>query len=95
MNNPNFDVSLLILVAGQIIGLCLFVWRVAIQYGALKSQIDQNRRDLNNVNAIIRDDIRNIYQMSRMEIGHIQEHLTSRDGYHPPSLKIWDKNFYS
>lgn len=95
MNNQNLDLSLLILVAGQIIGLCFFVWRVAIQYGILKTQIDQNKRDLNNATATIRDDIRSVYGVTQMQISHIQEHLTNRDNYHPPSLKMWDKNFDS
>ena len=95
MNNQNLDLSLLILIAGQIIGLCFFVWRVAIQYGVLKTQIDQNRRDLNNATTTIRDDIRNVYQVNHLAISHIQEHLANRDGYHPPSLKMWDKNFDS
>lgn len=93
MSNQSFDFPLLILITSQIIGLCFFVWRIAIKYGDLNSRVEQNRHDLNNLSITIREAIRDVYQINKMEIGHIQEHLVNRDGYHPPSLKIWDKNF--
>lgn len=91
----NFDVNLVILVAGQIIGLCIFVWRIAIEFGLLKAQIERNRNDLNGAMLSVREDLRNIYQIQQMQISHIQEHLQKNkdDNYHPPSLRMWDKNF--
>jgi hypothetical protein len=91
----NFDVTLIVLIAGQIIGLCVFVWRVAIQYGLLQAQIERNRNDLNGAMLSMREDLRSVYQLHQMQISHIQEHLSIRDNYHPPSLRLWDKNFES
>lgn len=95
VNSNNFDITLIVLIAGQIIGLCLFVWRVATQYGILQAQIERNRIDLNNASISCRDELKNVYQFHQMQISHIQDHLSNRDNYHPLSLKMWDKNFES
>lgn len=85
------DAPLGIAIVGQIIGLCFFTWRIAIQYGILKAEINRNKNDLNNAAKAIREDLKASYQIQQMQISHIQEHLSSKDNYHPPSLKGFDK----
>jgi len=91
MLNYSLDIPLLAMAAGQLIALCGFTWRIAIQYGILKNQIDKNRLDINGATASISDDLKNAYQIQQMQISHIQEHLQQKDGYHPPSLRNWEK----
>jgi hypothetical protein len=93
MINYSLDIPLIAMGAGQLIALCGFTWRIAIQYAILKTQIDKNRSDLNAGLTSIRDDLKNAYQIQQMEISHIQEHLQQKDGYHPPSLRGWEKNY--
>lgn len=86
------DVPFVITIVGQIIGLCFFTWRIATQYGILKAEISRNKSDLNNAAKAIREDLKSAYQINQMQICHIQEHLASKDNYHPPSLKGFDRN---
>lgn len=85
------DISLVIAIVGQIIGLCFFTWRIATQYGILKAEINRNKNDLNNAAKSIREDFKSSYFITQMQISHIQEHLSLKDNYHPPSLKGFDK----
>jgi hypothetical protein len=71
--------------------LLLLSWSLGRKYGELKNGIEKNQKDINDAYNSLRAYVRTRDYLLEAQIRHIQNHLTKREDYDPPTLNDFDR----
>jgi hypothetical protein len=84
----NIEVWSAAITAGAIIGGS--IWKAASMVGQIKNKTDRNADDINKLAASLRYQIAQRDHIIMFLISDMQQHLSDRDNYKPPSLILED-----
>jgi hypothetical protein len=87
--SPDY-VSFVVILVGWAASLLTLSWSLGKKYGELQAKIEKNSQDINAFATVIRRQIRVQDYLLQSQVKHIQDHLSKRDDYNPPTLNTFE-----
>lgn len=88
--SPDY-ISFVVILIGWAASLLTLSWSLGRKYGELQAKIEKNSQDINAFAIGIRRQIRMQDYLLQSQIKHIQDHLSKKDDYNPPTLNTFEE----